>query len=192
MSGSRLRRLALRSGAPPIAVTAGVHSRMDTSRAVERRLFVPEPRARAALEPRLRHRRRRLLLAPGAAARRRRTGRHRPARRADRRLIDVVTTLDPWVGHPYRFAAVWLTDSEARCAPPTACSSAASPTHPRDWRNRYHLGFNHFFYLEDEAARGRGLRGGARACEALPHYLGALVAQAAARTPAGSRRPPRS
>ena len=27
------------------------------------------------------------------------------------RLLDVVTTVDPWVGHPYRFGAVWLTDS---------------------------------------------------------------------------------
>ena len=29
------------------------------------------------------------------------------------RLIDVVTTLDPWVGHPYRFAALWMTDDES-------------------------------------------------------------------------------
>ena len=27
------------------------------------------------------------------------------------KLIDVVTTLDPWVDHPYRFAAIWMTDS---------------------------------------------------------------------------------
>ena len=27
------------------------------------------------------------------------------------RLIDVVTNVDPWVDHPYRFGAVWLTDS---------------------------------------------------------------------------------
>ena len=26
-------------------------------------------------------------------------------------IIDVVTTLDPYVSHPYRFAAIWLTDS---------------------------------------------------------------------------------
>src|SRR5512134_457445 len=27
------------------------------------------------------------------------------------RLVDVATTLNPWMDHPYRFAAVWLTDS---------------------------------------------------------------------------------
>ena len=27
-------------------------------------------------------------------------------------LIDVVTSLDPWVDHPYRFAGIWLTDDE--------------------------------------------------------------------------------
>src|SRR5262245_29344695 len=27
-------------------------------------------------------------------------------------LIDLVTGLDPWVDHPYRFAALWLTDGD--------------------------------------------------------------------------------
>ena len=87
-------------------------------------------RTRAPLEPGLRHGRRRLLLAPGLAARRRRARRHRGSTPPlIIRLIDVVTALDPWVGHPYRFAAVWLTDERSRAfALRTACSSAASPT----------------------------------------------------------------
>ena len=30
------------------------------------------------------------------------------------RLVDVVTTLNPHVGHPYRFAAIWMTHSRAQ------------------------------------------------------------------------------
>lgn len=69
------------------------------------------------------------------------------------RMIDAVTTLNPWVGHPYRFAAVWLTDSEASVRTANRLLRRAIAHHPEDWRHYFYLGFNHFFYLgEDEPA----------------------------------------
>jgi hypothetical protein len=65
------------------------------------------------------------------------------------RLIDVATTVDPWVDHPYRFAALWLTDSEKSVHEANRLLRRGIAYHPTDWRNRYHLGFNHFFYLGD-------------------------------------------
>jgi hypothetical protein len=70
------------------------------------------------------------------------------------RFIDVVTTVDPWVGHPYRFAAVWLTGREEDVRHANMLLRRSLDYHPDDWRNRFYLGFNHFYYLEepDEAA----------------------------------------
>ena len=101
------------------------------------------------------------------------------ARRADLlgALIDVVTTLDPWVDHPYRFAAVWLTDSEDDVRKANELLAAASTHHPHDWRNRFYLGFNHFFYL-DERVRGGATRSKAAiALPGAPLYLRRLVAR---------------
>lgn len=71
------------------------------------------------------------------------------------RYIDVVTTLDPWVGHPYRFAAVWLTGSEADVQQADRLLLRSMPYHPKEWRNRFYLGFNLFYYLgrNERAAR---------------------------------------
>ena len=63
------------------------------------------------------------------------------------RLIDVVTTLDPWVDHPYRFAAVWLTESEGNVRTANRLLERGIAHHPDEWRNRFYLGFNLFYYL---------------------------------------------
>jgi hypothetical protein len=92
------------------------------------------------------------------------------------RLIDVVTTLDPWVDHPYRFAALWMTDSEASVRKANALLEKSIQYHPDDWRNYYYLGFNRFFYLgENEAAAGAIDR--AAALPNSPRYLPRLVAR---------------
>jgi hypothetical protein len=91
-------------------------------------------------------------------------------------LIDVVTTVDPWVDHPYRFAAVWLTDSIASVEKANEILERGIVHHPDDWRNRFHLGFNHFFYLADEATAADVLEKAAAFPDA-PLYLSRLVAR---------------
>jgi hypothetical protein len=91
-------------------------------------------------------------------------------------LIDVVTEVDPWVGHPYRFAAVWLTRDREMIERGNRLLERGISYHPLDWRNRYHLAFNHFFYL-DEQARAADVLKGAIDLEGAPDYLGALVAR---------------
>ncbi|MFP6641858.1 MAG: hypothetical protein VCC04_16560, partial [Myxococcota bacterium] len=63
------------------------------------------------------------------------------------RLIDLVTSLNPHVGHPYRFAAIWLTSSEAEVREANRLLRRGIAHHPEDWRNLFYLGFNHFYYL---------------------------------------------
>jgi hypothetical protein len=92
------------------------------------------------------------------------------------RLIDVVTTLDPWVDHPYRFAAVWLTESEDSVRAANRLLERGIAYDPLDWRNRYHLGFNHFFYLEENRQAADAFEA-ALPLEGVPRYLGALVAR---------------
>ena len=92
------------------------------------------------------------------------------------RLIDVVTTLDPWVGHPYRFAAVWLTNSVEEVRQANRLLERAIAYHPDDWRNRHYLGFNHFFYLGDDATAAEVLET-AVGLDRAPRYLAALVAK---------------
>jgi len=92
------------------------------------------------------------------------------------RLIDVVTGLDPWVGHPYRFAAVWLTDSDASVDAANRLLERAIAYDPLDWRNRYHLGFNLFFYQEKNQ-RAADVFETALPLEGAPNYLGPLVAR---------------
>jgi hypothetical protein len=91
-------------------------------------------------------------------------------------LIDVVTTLDPWVGHPYRFAAVWLTDSERSVRKANELLERGIAYHPEDWRNRFFLGFNHFFYLDEPAAAAEALEG-AMDLPGTPRYVTRLVAR---------------
>lgn len=92
------------------------------------------------------------------------------------KLIDVVTTLDPWVGHPYRFGAVWLTHSLDEVLAANRLLQRAIAYHPRDWRNRHYLGFNYFFYLGDDS-RAADVLQEAVALPKAPRYLGALVAK---------------
>ncbi|UCE86445.1 MAG: hypothetical protein JSU66_01525 [Deltaproteobacteria bacterium] len=91
-------------------------------------------------------------------------------------LIDVVTTLNPWVGHPYRFAAVWLIDSPESVRQANRLLERAIEHHPEDWRHYFYLGFNQFFYLEDNEAAAAVLE---RAIElrGAPLYLKRLVAR---------------
>jgi tetratricopeptide (TPR) repeat protein len=91
-------------------------------------------------------------------------------------MVDLITTLDPWVEHPYRFAAVWLTDSPESVRTANRLLERGIAHHPDDWRNHYHLGFNRFFYLEDNAQAADAFEA-AMALEGAPRYLGALVAR---------------
>lgn len=91
-------------------------------------------------------------------------------------LIDVATTLDPWVDHPYRFAAVWMTDDEAAVRKANELIQRGIEYHPDDWRGYFYLGFNHFFYLGEPAEAARVLEP-ALALEGSPAYLRRLVAR---------------
>lgn len=92
------------------------------------------------------------------------------------RLIDVVTTLDPWVDHAYRFAAVWMTDDEAAVRYANRLLERGIAHHPDEWRNRFYLGFNHFFYLGEHASAAVALEP-ALGLPGAPLYLGRLVAR---------------
>ncbi len=91
-------------------------------------------------------------------------------------LIDVVTEVDPWVDHPYRFAAVWLTRDREMVERGNRLLERGISYHPLEWRNRYHLAFNHFFYL-DEQLRAADVLEGAIGLESAPAYLAPLVAR---------------
>jgi tetratricopeptide (TPR) repeat protein len=98
-----------------------------------------------------------------------------------RGLLDVVTTLDPWVDHPYRFAAVWLTDSEESVRKANELLEKGIRYHPDDWRNPFYLGFNHFFYLDEPEAAADALDR-AIALPGAPRYLERLAARLRGRT----------
>jgi hypothetical protein len=91
-------------------------------------------------------------------------------------LIDLVTSLDPWVDHPYRFAAVWINDDEAAVRKANALIRRGIEHHPDDWRGYFHLGFNYFFYLDEQTAAADALEP-ALALEGRPRYLGRLVSR---------------
>jgi hypothetical protein len=105
-------------------------------------------------------------------------GRHGPVLG---RLVDVATTVNPWVGHPYRFAAIWLTESEASVRKANRLLERGIAYHPLDWRNRFYLGFNQFFYLDENEAAVEALQG-AIDLEGAPSYLRRLVARLRAGT----------
>jgi hypothetical protein len=92
------------------------------------------------------------------------------------RLVDVVTTLDPWVDHPYRFAAFWLTQSPEQVRLANRLLRRGIEHHPDEWRNRYHLGFNHFFYLGEDAEAADALEAAA-GLPGAPAYLHRLAAR---------------
>jgi tetratricopeptide (TPR) repeat protein len=92
------------------------------------------------------------------------------------RYIDVVTTVDPWVGHPYRFAAVWLTGSEEDVRQANRILERSFDYHPDEWRNRFYLGFNYFFYLEESEPAAHWLEEAAK-IEGSPRYLAGLAAR---------------
>ncbi|MBW2315818.1 MAG: hypothetical protein JRH10_16720, partial [Deltaproteobacteria bacterium] len=90
------------------------------------------------------------------------------------RLVDIVTQLNPHVGHPYRFAAIWMTGSENDVRFANELLERAIENHPSDWRNYFYKGFNHFYYLAeypeaaDELEAAAGIAGS-------PAYLKRLV-----------------
>ena len=92
------------------------------------------------------------------------------------RMIDVVTTLDPWVDHPYRFAAVWLTDRPEDVRVANRLLRRGIAHHPDDWRNYFYLGFNQFFYL-GEHAEAADVLDQAAALSGAPAYLPRLAAR---------------
>jgi tetratricopeptide (TPR) repeat protein len=92
------------------------------------------------------------------------------------RIIDVVTTLDPWVGHPYRFGAIWLTDSPESVRRGNELLRRGIEYHPDDWRNYFYLGYNHFYYLRENEAAADALEK-ATELEGSPTYLPRLVAR---------------
>lgn len=91
-------------------------------------------------------------------------------------LMEVVTTIDPWVDHPYRFAALWLTRDAELVRRGNRLLERAISHHPLDWRNHYHLGFNQFFYLEENRAAADSLEA-AIGLKGAPNYLAPLVAR---------------
>jgi hypothetical protein len=92
------------------------------------------------------------------------------------RLIDVVTKLDPWVGHPYRFAAIWMVDTVQSIRFANEILQRGIAYHPLDWRNRFYLGFNQFYFLDDHAAAIATLEP-AVGLPGAPRYLARLVAR---------------
>lgn len=172
--GAALRGLLLVAA---VATTGFVHARMDTSQpADEAQLRTPDP-ARAKLSS--------LGFEPVVADYYWVQSLHLVgSTRGDASshgetigdLIDLVTTLDPWVDHPYRFAAVWMTGDVSQVRRANDLLRRGIAYHPDDWRNRFHLGYNHFFYLQDEARAAEALEPAIR-MEGAPNYLGAFVAR---------------
>ena len=91
-------------------------------------------------------------------------------------MIDVVTTLDPWVDHPYRFAAIWLNESPEQVRKANELLRRGIEHHPDEWRNYFYLGFNHYFYLGEHAEAAEVLARGAE-LDGAPRYLTRLVAR---------------
>lgn len=92
------------------------------------------------------------------------------------RLVDVVTTLNPHVDHPYRFAALWLSNDEAQVREGVRLLRRATQYHPDDWRNYFYLGFDQFFYLSEFDDAGQTLERAMR-LPGSPAYLPRLVAR---------------
>lgn len=173
--GTRRGWLRLLLPAVAVVATGAVHASMDTStQAASGRLRVPDPRvARVAslgFEPLLAdwYWIQALQLVGGEL--------HDIGPHADTIAdsIELITTLDPWVDHPYRFAAIWLTQTLDEVRRANRLLQKAISYHPDDWRNRFYLGYNHFFYFEENLRAARMLES-ALHLPGAPAYLGALV-----------------
>jgi tetratricopeptide (TPR) repeat protein len=92
------------------------------------------------------------------------------------KLVDVVTTLNPQVDHPYRFAAIWLTHDEAQVREAIRLLQRATEHHPDDWRNHFYIGFTRFFYLAEYELAAEALERAVR-LPGAPDYLPRLVAR---------------
>jgi tetratricopeptide (TPR) repeat protein len=92
------------------------------------------------------------------------------------RGVSLVTELDPWVDHPYRFGAIWLTRDVEDVRLANRLLRQAISYHPTDWRNRFYLGYNLFYYLQENAAAADVLEP-AIGMEGAPTYLGPFVAR---------------
>lgn len=92
------------------------------------------------------------------------------------KIIDVVTTLDPWVGHPYRFAAIWLTSTPEQVRRGNEFLRRGIEHHPDDWRNYFYLGYNLFYFLGENEAAAEALEK-ATQLPGSPTYLPRLVAR---------------
>jgi tetratricopeptide (TPR) repeat protein len=99
-------------------------------------------------------------------------------RRADHlgKLVDVVTTLNPAVDHPYRFAAIWLTHDEHQVRESIRLLERGIAHHPEDWRNHFYAGFARFFYLGEYELAAEALERAIR-LPGAPAYLPRLVAR---------------
>ena len=91
-------------------------------------------------------------------------------------LVDVVTTLDPWVDHPYRFAALWMTDSLESVRKADSLLDRGIEHHPDEWRNPFYQGVNRLLYLDEEQRAADALER-AIALPGSPRYLPRLVAR---------------
>jgi len=90
------------------------------------------------------------------------------------RLIDVVTQLNPHVDHPYRFAAIWMTNNEDDVRFANQLMVRGIEYHPEDWRNHFYKGFNHFYYLSEYPEAADELEA-ASELSGSPAYLRRLV-----------------
>jgi tetratricopeptide (TPR) repeat protein len=160
-----------------VSLTAIVHARIPSKpKALEGEAFVPRPQvaklASLGFDSLLSdfHWLRAVQVAGG--------GDSDPTQHAEHlgRLIDVVTSLDPWVDHPYRFAAIWMTDTEERVREANRLLRRGIEHHPEDWRGYFYLGFNHFFYLGENQQAAQVLEQAIQRPGA-PRYLPRLVAR---------------
>ncbi len=91
-------------------------------------------------------------------------------------LVDLVTRLDPWVDHPYRFAAIWMTDSLDSVRKADAILARGIEIHPDEWRNPFYQGVNRLLYLDEEDRAADALEKAMR-LPGSPRYLPRLVAR---------------
>ncbi len=91
-------------------------------------------------------------------------------------LLEAIVAINPWVDHPYRFAAVWLNQSPSIVERANRMLEVGIAHHPVEWRNRYHLGFNQFFYLDRPLLAADTLET-AIGLDGTPRYLPRLVAR---------------
>ncbi|MBW2245007.1 MAG: hypothetical protein JRH01_23755, partial [Deltaproteobacteria bacterium] len=91
-------------------------------------------------------------------------------------LVDLLTQLDPWVDHPYRFAALWMTDDVQAIRTANRLLERGIEHHPDEWRNRFYLAFNHFFWL-GENREAAGALEPAIGLPGAPRYLPRMVAR---------------